>query len=123
MSYDFTLGKIHRLNILAGHEVSDSGGDGLKASGTYFPANFTKENAFAMINQYDSTKGVGDFSSSVSTPSRILSFFGRLNYNLMERYLLTVTFRAMVHLNLLPVTVGDIFRLPLWDGVCLKKHS
>ena len=94
LSYDFTLGKIHRLNILAGHEVSDSGGDGLKASGTYFPANFTKENAFAMINQYDSTKGVGDFSSSVSTPSRILSFFGRLNYNLMERYLLTVTFRA-----------------------------
>lgn len=77
LSYDFTLGKIHRLNILAGHEVSDSGGDGLKASGTYFPANFTKENAFAMINQYDSTKGVGDFSSSVSTPSRILSFFGR----------------------------------------------
>ena len=37
---------------------------------------------------------MGDFSSSVSTPSRILSFFGRLNYNLMERYLLTVTFRA-----------------------------
>ena len=57
----FTLGKIHRLNILAGHEVSDSGGDGLKASGTYFPANFTKENAFAMINQYDSTKGSGGF--------------------------------------------------------------
>ena len=94
MSYDFTLGKIHRLNILAGHEVSDSGGDVLISSVTYFPANFTKENAFAMINQYDSTKGVGDFSSSVSTPSRILSFFCRLNYNLMERYLLTVTFRA-----------------------------
>ena len=79
---------------LAGHEVSDSGGDGLKASGTYYPANFTKENAFAMINQYDGTQGVGQFSSSVSIPGRILSFFSRLNYNLLDRYLLTVTFRA-----------------------------
>ena len=79
---------------MAGHEVSDSGGDGLKASGTYYPANFTKENAFAMINQYDGTQGVGQFSSSVSIPGRILSFFSRLNYNLLDRYLLTVTFRA-----------------------------
>ena len=90
----FSLGKAHRFSILAGHEVSDSGGDGLKASGTYYPANFTKENAFAMINQYDGTQGVGQFSSSVSIPGRILSFFSRLNYNLLDRYLLTVTFRA-----------------------------
>ena len=94
LNYDFSLGKAHRFSILAGHEVSDSGGDGLKASGTYYPANFTKENAFAMINQYDGTQGVGQFSSSVSIPGRILSFFSRLNYNLLDRYLLTVTFRA-----------------------------
>ena len=94
LNYDFSLGKAHRFSILAGYEVSDSGGDGLKASGTYYPANFTKENAFAMINQYDGTQGVGQFSSSVSIPGRILSFFSRLNYNLLDRYLLTVTFRA-----------------------------
>ncbi|WP_349945375.1 SusC/RagA family TonB-linked outer membrane protein, partial [Bacteroides cellulosilyticus] len=94
LNYDFSLGKAHRFSILAGHEVSDSGGDGLKASGSYYPANFTKENAFAMINQYDGTQGVGQFSSSVSIPGRILSFFSRLNYNLLDRYLLTVTFRA-----------------------------
>lgn len=94
LSYDFTIAKNHRFNILAGHEVSNSGGDGLEANGTYFPANFTKENAFAMINQYDATKGAGKFSSSVSIPGRILSLFGRLNYNLLDRYLLTVTFRA-----------------------------
>ena len=29
----------------------------------------------------------------------------------------------MVHLNLLPVTVGDISRQLLWAGGCLKKHS
>ena len=43
---------------------------------------------------YDGTQGVGQFSSSVSIPGRILSFFSRLNYNLLDRYLLTVTFRA-----------------------------
>ncbi|MFR5758291.1 MAG: hypothetical protein ACLUE2_08755 [Bacteroides cellulosilyticus] len=43
LSYDFTLGKIHRLNILwPVMKFPISGGDGLKASGTYFPANFTK---------------------------------------------------------------------------------
>lgn len=94
LNYEFNLGEAHRFNILAGHEVSNSGGDGLRASGTYFPANFTRDNAFAMINQYDVAKGVGSFSSSVSTPSRILSFFGRLNYNLLDRYLITATFRA-----------------------------
>ncbi len=94
MSYDFEINKNNRLNILVGQEISNSGGDSMSASGTYFPANFTRSNAFAMINQYDSTKGTGTFSSSVSTPSRLLSYFGRLNYNLLDRYLLTVTFRA-----------------------------
>lgn len=94
LNYELNLGEAHRFNILGGYEMSDSGGDGLRASGTYFPANFTKDNAFAMINQYDTTKGIGSFSSNVSIPSRILSWFGRLNYSLLDRYLLTVTFRA-----------------------------
>src|SRR5207253_2814227 len=34
------------------------------------------------------------FSSGVSTPIRLLSFFGRANYSLLDRYLFTVTFRA-----------------------------
>ena len=42
LNYDFSLGKAHRFSILAGHEVSDSGGDGLKASGTYYPANLPR---------------------------------------------------------------------------------
>ena len=34
------------------------------------------------------------FSSNIDTTNRILSFFGRVNYSLLDRYLLTVTFRA-----------------------------
>ncbi len=94
LNYMFKIGEAHEFNILVGHEVSNSGGDQLTASGTYFPSNFTKENAFAMINQYDKTKGTGEFNSSVNTPDRLLSFFGRVNYSLLDRYLFTFTMRA-----------------------------
>ncbi len=94
LNYDFTPWKEHHFNVLVGHEISNSGGDELTASGTFFPSNFTKDNAFAMINQYDASKGTGTFSSSVSTPDRMISYFGRLNYTLMDRYLLTFTMRA-----------------------------
>ena len=95
ISYDFNfLPKQHRLNILLGHEVTDSGGSKMSISASHFPSNFTKDNAFAMINQYDADHGTSKFSSGVDIPGRILSFFGRTNYTLMDRYLFTVTFRA-----------------------------
>lgn len=95
LSYDFTfLPKEHKLNLLLGHEVSNSGGTNMRIKATHFPANFTKDNAFAMINQYDATKGTMQVSSGISTPSRTLSYFGRMNYGLLDKYLLTLTFRA-----------------------------
>lgn len=95
MNYDFNfLPEEHKLNLLLGHEVSNSGGDEIEIDADHFPANFTKDNAFAMINQYDKDAGTSKFFSGVDTPERILSFFGRLNYTLMERYLFTFTFRA-----------------------------
>lgn len=95
ISYEFLLAKDHRLNFLAGHEVTNSGGSNIRIMANHFPANFTKDNAFAMINQYDKEAGsTTSFSSGINTPSRILSFFGRANYNFKERYLLTLTFRA-----------------------------
>lgn len=95
MSYDFNfLPEEHRLNLLLGHEVTDSGGDEIEIAANHFPANFTKDNAFAMINQYDKTAGTSNFFSGVDMPERILSFFGRVNYTLLDRYLFTFTFRA-----------------------------
>lgn len=95
LSYDFNfLPQQHRLNILLGHEVTDSGGSNMEIKASHFPANFTKDNAFAMINQYNKDYGTSSFSSGVEIPGRILSFFGRANYTLMDRYLFTVTFRA-----------------------------
>ncbi|PTQ95783.1 TonB-linked SusC/RagA family outer membrane protein [Mucilaginibacter yixingensis] len=94
LNYEFNINKIHNFSVLAGQEVSNSGGTGLATTATYFPANYTEATAFANINQYDKTKGLLTTTSSVSVPNRILSYFGRANYSLLDRYLVTVTFRA-----------------------------
>jgi len=91
LNYSVVLNKIHRINVLAGQEVTNSGGEWMTIAGNKYPANFTKENAFAMISQYGSDLVI---SSGVSTPSRMLSYFGRLNYSLLDKYLFTFTMRA-----------------------------
>lgn len=98
LNYQFNLGKAHSFNVLLGHEMSDSHGDSMTINADHFPANYTKENAFTMINQFDqsssSKKVVDMFSSGWNTPSRLVSFFGRVNYSLLDRYLFTLTMRA-----------------------------
>ncbi len=98
LNYQFKLGEAHSFNVLLGQEMTDSQGDSMTITADRFPANYTKENAFAMINQFDqaaSTLKITDmFSSGYTTPSRILSFFGRVNYSLLDRYLFTLTMRA-----------------------------
>ncbi len=96
LNYDWEINKDNRLNILAGHEVTNSGGNSMTINADYFPSNFTKENAFAMINQYDKEKSTisNPFYSGYTIPERILSYFGRINYTLMDRYLFTFTMRA-----------------------------
>lgn len=94
VNFNKTFANIHKLNILAGHEMTNSGGSEMRIMANHFPANFTKDNAFAMINQYDQNAGTSSFSSKINTADRIVSFFGRANYTLMDRYLFTLTFRA-----------------------------
>jgi outer membrane receptor protein involved in Fe transport len=56
---------------------------------------FDAERAYAMMDQYKRQWLVNyGYSSSIGTPNRLLSYFGRLNYSLLNRYLLTATFRA-----------------------------
>lgn len=94
LSYITNFNDQHSLNFMMGQEVSNSSGSNMRIMASHFPSNFTKDNAFAMINQYDADKGTSSFSSGISTPGRMLSFFGRANYSFLERYLFTFTFRA-----------------------------
>lgn len=95
LNYVIDIAKGHNLNVLFGHEITNSGGESIGINANHFPANFTKENAFAMINQYDPNAGkTTNFYTGHATPERIISYFGRLNYNMLDRYLLTFTMRA-----------------------------
>jgi TonB-dependent starch-binding outer membrane protein SusC len=103
LNYNFNFGANSKLTLLAGQEFSNSGGTGLSISANHFPANFDKQTAFAQINQYDQTNGSATFSSNVSTPDRLESYFGRANYSLQDRYLFTATFRADGSSNFSPL--------------------
>ncbi|RKD17152.1 SusC/RagA family TonB-linked outer membrane protein [Pelobium manganitolerans] len=97
LNYDVQgLGKKHSLNVLAGQEVSNSGSQGTKIFGNYYPASFDKDRAFAIMDQYlaSTTTVNSGLSSSSGTPNRLLSFFGRANYSFASKYLFTATFRA-----------------------------
>ncbi len=91
VGYELNLKDIHRINVLLGQEVSNSGGSSMRIYGKKYPANFTRDNAFAMISQYGSDLVI---SSGVSTPNRLQSYFGRANYSLLDRYMFAATFRA-----------------------------
>ncbi len=91
LGYEKTVNEIHRINVLLGQEVTNSGGTSMRISGQKYPNNFTKDNAFAMISQYGSNLLI---SSGVSTPNRLQSYFGRANYSLLDKYMFAATFRA-----------------------------
>ena len=45
VNYDFNINSSNKLNLLAGQEVSNSGGTGLSVSANHFPSNFDKTNS------------------------------------------------------------------------------
>ncbi len=97
LSYEVkALGTNHNLSVMAGQEVTNSGSTSISIYGNQFPANYDAETAFANMDQYNSlaTTVVHGLSSSTGTPNRLLSYFGRVNYSFMNRYLFTATFRA-----------------------------
>jgi len=86
----------HNLNVIAGQEVNNSYSESTSMFGNKYPAGFTSDRAFAQMNQYLASTTIvnSGFSSSIGTPNRLTSYFGRVNYSLLDRYLLTATFRA-----------------------------
>jgi len=97
LSYQVPMNDKHNMNIVVGQEVNNSGSEGTSMYGYKYPAGFTADRAFAQMDQYyhdpNGTVNYG-FSSSTGTPNRLTSYFGRVNYSYLERYLITGTFRA-----------------------------
>jgi TonB-linked SusC/RagA family outer membrane protein len=86
----------HSLSAIVGQEVNNSYSESTSMFGNKYPVGFSAERAFALMNQYlaSTTTVNSGFSSGVGTPNRLTSYFGRLNYSFLDKYLLTGTFRA-----------------------------
>lgn len=90
------LGKDHDLNITLGQEVNNSYSEGISMFGNKYPASFTSERAFALMDQYLSGTATvnSGISSNIAAANRLVSYFGRLNYTFLGKYLVTGTLRA-----------------------------
>lgn len=88
------LGENHSLDFLVGNEMLASKNNESYIKGAGYPAGFTMDDAFGMINMTDTSLGQDQFKTTIGTATHTLSWFGRVNYSLLGRYLLTATFRA-----------------------------
>ncbi|RHR36803.1 SusC/RagA family TonB-linked outer membrane protein [Parabacteroides sp. AF18-52] len=86
LTYDKKFNKNHALNLMGGITFQTYQYNSLSGSGTGFLRDVYETNNLGVA----STPGT---PSSGFSDYRMVSFLGRANYNLMERYLLTVTAR------------------------------
>ncbi|WP_205943239.1 SusC/RagA family TonB-linked outer membrane protein [Pedobacter frigoris] len=87
LNYNTTIASKHHLDVMGGTEYYDTYAQGLSASGSGAPTDdFTDL-------QYTSSEKDRRSIDTYHTNQRILSFFGRANYDYDEKYLLTATIR------------------------------
>lgn len=90
LNYNIMLDDIHDIRLMLGQEMKHSQTTLKTYSTRYFPENTTAEKAFDNLSLGTPFEN----SSSASSPSRISSFFGRINYGYKDKYLATFTLRA-----------------------------
>lgn len=85
LTYNADFGK-HNLSAMAGHEAQENKYEYLNGSRTNF--------LFNSVHELDAGDATTAKAGSSRGSSAIESYFGRLNYNYADRYLLTATLRA-----------------------------
>ncbi|MCM1077128.1 MAG: TonB-dependent receptor [Bacteroides sp.] len=89
-SYDFTLKEKHNFYALLGYEIQHSQTSKTVMQNRYFPHDITADKALSMMGMGENSSA----TSSKSTPQRLQSYFGQLNYNFDHKYLISLTARA-----------------------------
>lgn len=91
VSYDGRFNNsAHRLNVLLGQEARSSQRNETLIESKFFPVDFTSADVLAMWN-YGTPQPT---YTTIGEPSRTSSFFGRINYTLQDKYILSLTTRA-----------------------------
>ncbi len=91
LSYNFNLDKKkHQFTVLVGQEMSSSQKNQMQIGSKFFPEDFTADDVLAMWNY-----GTPDPTyTTIGEPSRLSSFFSRINYTFNKKYIFTFTGRA-----------------------------
>jgi len=92
LNYDFKklLDKNHQLNLMVGHEYIITKNKILTNIVHNFPKSFSAEQAWVLAPQ-GTAVSVGD---NYLPDDKLLSYFGRVNYNYQDKYLFSGTFRS-----------------------------
>lgn len=88
------LGKANKLDVMAGNEVLASKSNNSIIYGSGYPSEWDMSYAFANMRNTDKSLGKDEFNNTIGTPTHTESWFGRINYSLLSRYLFTATMRA-----------------------------
>ena len=91
VNYDTKLAKIHHFNVMIGQEYRSARSDYNVLSGNNFSKAYTPELVFANFSSGKINEA--QTRSFENAQDNTISFFGRINYTLLDRYLLTLTFR------------------------------
>ena len=87
LTWKQTIDKIHKYDVMLGHEVSYNGTESLLGQAMDFPFD----------NLGNDNLGIGATPSRVTTDffnKKLVSFFARANYNYDDKYFLTATMRT-----------------------------
>lgn len=88
LHYSLDVDGRHRLNLLAGYSWQDFLTEGMAASNSQFFTDLYKYNSLGSGENQRPTV------SSDKSMTVLVSYFGRVNYNLLDRYLFTFTMRV-----------------------------
>jgi TonB-dependent starch-binding outer membrane protein SusC len=90
LNYAFKVGEAHDLQLLAGQEARQRVSEMHGASGIGSFDHYLKSSFYDLTYIPSASRAL----SNTYVKSNMLSFFGRVNYKLLEKYLLTATLRA-----------------------------
>ncbi len=88
LTYEKEFAKIHKINIMGGYSYLDNTYNGFGSTRSGFDTNAFGYNNLAAGTDYRATDVY-----SYKGNSKLISFFGRANYNLENKYMMTATIR------------------------------
>lgn len=91
LNYNLEINKFNTIGILLGNEVLKNTSESSSTYGKGYPDNFDYASTIGQIQTATTSTSMSNF---IGVPTNTLSYFGRVNYSLLDRYLLTFTFRA-----------------------------